>query len=98
MVLTLSELPRTALSRKITSAALHVLEGLRVIPRGSFEVQKILNIAADSLVAAERLGIFTPMYYPRRANRVDPYSNRAPTQARCGLAATRAPLDVEQHL
>ena len=61
--LKLRSLPRTALGRKITSAALRVLEGVRAVPKGSFEVQKILNIAADSLVAAGRLGIFTPMYY-----------------------------------
>ena len=56
-------LPRTALGRKITSAALRVLESIRVVPRGSIEIQKVLNIAADSLVAAGCLGIFTPMYY-----------------------------------
>ena len=56
-------LPRTVLGRKITSAALRVLESVRAVPKGSFEVQKILNIAADSCVAAGRLGIFTPMYY-----------------------------------
>ncbi len=61
--LKLRSLPRTALGRKITSATLRILEGLRAVPRGSSEVQKILNIAADSLVAAGRLGIFTPMYY-----------------------------------
>ena len=61
--LKLRSLPRTALGRKITSAALRVLEGVRAVPRGSSEVQKILNVAADSLVAAGRLGIFTPMYY-----------------------------------
>ena len=61
--LKLRSLPRTALGRKITSAALRILESVRAIPRGSFEVQEVLNIAADSLVAAGRLGIFTPMYY-----------------------------------
>ena len=61
--LKLRSLPRTALGRKITSAALRVLEGVRAVPKGAFEVQKILNIAADNLVAAGSLGIFTPMYY-----------------------------------
>jgi sterol 24-C-methyltransferase len=61
--LNLRSFSRTALGRKIASVALHVLEGVRAVPKGSFEVQKILNIAADSLVAAGRLGIFTPMYY-----------------------------------
>ena len=61
--LKLRSLSRTALGRRITSAALRVLESVRAVPRGSSEVQKILNVAADSFVAAGRLGIFTPMYY-----------------------------------
>ena len=61
--LTLRGLPRTPLGRKITSAALLVLEGARAVPRGSFAIQEVLNVAADSLVAAGRRGIFTPMYY-----------------------------------
>ena len=61
--LTLRRLPRTALGRKLTSMALRVLEGVRAVPEGSWETQNILNIAADSLVGAGRLGIFTPMYY-----------------------------------
>ena len=61
--LKLRSFPRTALGRKITSAALRVLEGVRAVPKGSFEVAEVLNIAADSLVAAGRLGIVTPMCY-----------------------------------
>ena len=61
--LTLKGLPRTPLGRKITSAALRVLEVVRVVPKGSFATHEILNVAADSLAAAGRLGIFTPMYY-----------------------------------
>ncbi len=61
--LKLRSLPRTALGRKITSVTLSVLESLRAVPKGSSEVRKILSIAADSCVAAGRLGIFTPMYY-----------------------------------
>ncbi|MYF48330.1 MAG: hypothetical protein F4214_05210 [Candidatus Dadabacteria bacterium] len=61
--LNLRSLPRTALGRKIASVALRVLEGVRSVPKGSSQVCKILNIAADSLVVAGRLGIFTPMYY-----------------------------------
>jgi sterol 24-C-methyltransferase len=61
----LRSLPRTPVGRRITSAVLRVLEGVRVVPQGSREIQGILNIAADSLVAAGRLGIFTPMYFHR---------------------------------
>lgn len=60
---TLRGWPRTSLGRKITSTALRILEGIRAVPEGSFATQEILNLAADSLVAAGRLGIFTPMYY-----------------------------------
>ena len=61
--LSLRSLPRTAPGRRITTAALGVLEAVRAVPRGSREIQEILNIAADSLVAAGHLGIFTPMFY-----------------------------------
>jgi len=61
--LTLRGLARTRLGRRITSAALRVLEGARAVPRGSRDIQEVLNMAADSLAAAGRLGIFTPMYF-----------------------------------
>ena len=61
--LTLRGLPRTARGRKITSAALRILERVGGVPEGSFEIQELLNVAADSLVSAGRLGIFTPMYF-----------------------------------
>ena len=61
--LTLKGFPRTALGRRVTSTALRVLETVRAVPRGSFAVSEVLNGAADSLVAAGRLGIFTPMYF-----------------------------------
>ncbi|MDE0242872.1 MAG: methyltransferase domain-containing protein [bacterium] len=63
--LTLKGFPRTALGRRVTSTALRVLETVRAVPRGSFAVSEVLNVAADSLVAAGRLGIFTPMYFHR---------------------------------
>ncbi len=63
--MTLRSLPRTAIGRKVTSAVVRSLESLRAVPQGSFEITKILNLAADSLVAAGSLGIFSPMYYHR---------------------------------
>ena len=61
--LSLKSLPRTPLGRRITSSALSILESLRLVPRGSREVQEVLNVAADSIVAGGRLGIFTPMFF-----------------------------------
>ena len=61
--LTLRSLPRTALGRKLTTVALRILKGVRAVPGGSVKTQNIFDPAADSLVAAKRLGIFKPMYY-----------------------------------
>ena len=55
--------PRTAIGRFVTTWGLRLLEPLRVVPKGTTYVQNVLNIAADSLVAGGRLGIFTPMFY-----------------------------------
>ena len=61
--LTLRSLPRTAVGRRITSVALRLLEGVRAVPRGTLAIHEVLNVAADNLVAAGRLGIVTPMYF-----------------------------------
>ncbi len=61
--LSLKSLPRTPFGRRITSSALSILESLRLVPPGSRDVQEVLNVAADSIVAAGRLGIFTPMFF-----------------------------------
>lgn len=56
-------LPRTALGRRITSAALRLLERVRIVPKGSLAIQDVLTMASDSLVTAGRLRILTPMYF-----------------------------------
>ena len=61
--LSLKGLSRTSIGRIVTTWALRVLEPLRLVPKGTTDVQDFLNLAADSLVAGGRLGIFTPMYY-----------------------------------
>ena len=61
--LSLKSLPRTTLGRLFTTWALGILESLRVVPKGTTDVQNFLNLAADSLVAGGRLGIFTPMFF-----------------------------------
>ena len=54
---------RGAGTKAFTSAVLRVLETVHAVPRGAFAIQEVLNVAADRLVAAGRLGIFTPMYF-----------------------------------
>lgn len=61
--LSLTSLPRTAMGRFFTTWTLRLLEPLRIVPKGATDVQELLNVAADSLVAGGRLGIFTPMFY-----------------------------------
>ena len=56
-------LPRTTIGRFVTTRVIKILEPLGMVPKGTTEVQDVLNLAADSLTAAGRLGIFTPMFY-----------------------------------
>lgn len=49
--------------RKVTYATLRFLEVLRVVPRGSPRVSRILDTGAAALAEAGRLEIFTPMYF-----------------------------------
>ncbi len=58
--LSLTSVRRSAAGRYIGNRALGLLELLRVAPRGATEVSDTLNGAADALVAAGELGIFTP--------------------------------------
>ncbi|MDJ0853315.1 MAG: methyltransferase domain-containing protein [Myxococcota bacterium] len=58
--LSLTSVRRSAAGRYVGNRALAVLELLGVAPRGATEVSDTLNDAADALVAAGRLGIFTP--------------------------------------
>jgi sterol 24-C-methyltransferase len=55
-------LARSTAGRAMTHAAVRTLEALRIAPRGSAGVSAMLNEGADALVAAGRLGIFTPSY------------------------------------
>lgn len=61
--LSLKSLPRTTIGRFVTTWVLRILEPLRVVPKGTTDVQDFLNLAADSLVAGGHIGIFTPMFY-----------------------------------
>ena len=51
------------IGRWVTHNSLRALETLRVAPKGSVRVAETLNLCADALVEAGRLGIFTPMYF-----------------------------------
>ncbi len=76
--LSLRSVPRTSIGRWATTWALRVLEPLRLVPKGTLEVQTFLNIGADSLVAGGRLGIFTPMFYFKARKPTDRTSPQAP--------------------
>ena len=49
--------------RGVTNSSLRVLERLRIVPRGSLRVAKTLNLCADAMIEAGKLGIFSPMYF-----------------------------------
>lgn len=49
--------------RRVTAATLHILHALRVVPRGTPQLYRILNTGAAALAEAGRLAIFTPMYF-----------------------------------
>ncbi len=49
--------------RRLTHGTLRLLEVLRLVPKGTYRVATLLDLCAEALVAAGRLGIFTPMYF-----------------------------------
>ncbi|KAF9161024.1 Delta(24)-sterol C-methyltransferase [Actinomortierella ambigua] len=53
----------TTPGRKVTTALVSVLEKLGLAAPGSTKVSQILQTAADSLVEAARMDIFTPMFF-----------------------------------
>ena len=48
--------------RWVTQSSLRAMETLRIAPRGSVRVSETLDLCADAMAEAGRLGIFTPMY------------------------------------
>ncbi|WP_420622695.1 sterol methyltransferase [Candidatus Poriferisodalis sp.] len=61
--LSLTSLRSSRVGRSVTHQSLRVLEALRVVPRGTPGVSRILNVGAAALAEAGRLGIFTPMHF-----------------------------------
>ena len=58
----LSSFARTPFGRRLTDYSTRILEFLGVAPPGTNDTSKLLNVAADSLVEAGELGIFTPSF------------------------------------
>lgn len=56
-------LQRTPAGRELTIHLVRTMERLRLAPKGASGVSSVLDTAADGLVAAGELGIFTPMFY-----------------------------------
>jgi sterol 24-C-methyltransferase len=54
---------RTKVGRTVSHALLHVLEALRVAPRGATAVSDFLVAGGQALVKAGQAGVFTPMYF-----------------------------------
>ncbi len=61
--LSLANFRSSTLGRRVTKGSLWLLERLRVVPRGTLQVAKMLSLAAAAFGEAGRLGIFTPMYF-----------------------------------
>ena len=77
--LSISSLARMPLGRFCTANVTRLLEWLRIAPPGASDAAKMLNIAADALVEAGRLGIFTPSFLVQARK---PESVREPEQLR----------------
>ena len=60
--LSLSSFARTPVGRVLTDRIVRVLEHLKVLPAGMSETSQVLLVAADALVEAGELGIFTPSF------------------------------------
>ena len=65
--MSLSSLARIPAGRALTAGVTGVLERLRMAPAGTSEAARFLNVAADALVEAGELGIFTPSFLVQRA-------------------------------
>lgn len=49
------------MGRKVTAIVTRTLESIRIIPEGIADTLRILNIAADSIVAGGEIRIFSPL-------------------------------------
>lgn len=60
--LSLSSWARTPAGRRFTAGVTKLLQRVRVAPAGTSETAELLNVAADALVEAGELEIFTPSF------------------------------------
>ncbi len=60
--LSMSSFARIPAGRALTELIIRMLEKLHLAPAGTSEAAKMLNVAADALVEAGQLGIFTPSF------------------------------------
>jgi len=58
-----SGLKNTVIGRVFITLMVRALEAIRIAPKGSTEVHKVLRTAADALVKGGQTGIFTPLFF-----------------------------------
>eukprot|EP01095_Lingulamoeba_sp_RSL-Kostka_P010907 TRINITY_DN400_c0_g3_i2.p1 TRINITY_DN400_c0_g3~~TRINITY_DN400_c0_g3_i2.p1 ORF type:complete len:378 (+),score=162.67 TRINITY_DN400_c0_g3_i2:67-1200(+) len=58
-----SNFQHTALGKYLCGQFLKIMESIKLIPKGTYGVQSILQTAAVSLVEGGKLGIFTPAFF-----------------------------------
>jgi sterol 24-C-methyltransferase len=61
--LSLNGIKHTPAGRWLTGQAVRALERVKIAPKGSYDVSKMLQDAAVALVGAGQAGIFTPAYF-----------------------------------
>ena len=61
--LSLAAFRGSMVGRWVTHNTLRALETLHIVPQGTVQVSRILNLCADAMIEAGRLGIFSPMYF-----------------------------------
>ena len=61
--LSLARFRSSGVGRWATHNTLKALETFRIAPRGTVQVSQTLNLCAQAMVEAGRLGIFSPMYF-----------------------------------
>jgi sterol 24-C-methyltransferase len=59
----LTTMAMTKFGRMATTTVVGLLEKIGLAPKGTVETQKVLETAADALVAGARLNLFTPMFF-----------------------------------